>query len=126
MIKITNNKNKIRLKLANKNLNLNLNLFNWRIRSKTNKVKKSIKKTRILKNKKHKNLFQVYKDKLKDLILPEVLEAKIKLLEFIKQIKKIQIKTQIKIKIKMKTYKIKSKILFKAQIQLENKNKIRI
>jgi len=57
MIKITNNKNKIRLKLANKNLNLNLNLFNWRIRSKTNKVKKSIKKTRILKNKKHKNLF---------------------------------------------------------------------
>lgn len=126
MIKITNNKNKIRLKLANKNLNLNLNLFNWRIRSKTNKVKKSIKKTRILKNKKHKNLFQVYKDKLKDLILPEVLEAKIKLLEFIKQIKKIQIKTQIKIKIKMKTYKIKSKILFKASIQLENKNKIRI
>ena len=124
MIKITNNKNKIRFKLANKNLNLNL--FNWRIKIKTNKVKKSIKQTRILKNKKHQNLFQAYKDKLKDLILPEVFEAKIELLEFIKQIKKIQIKTQIKIKIKMKTYKIKSKILFKASIQLENKNKIRI
>ena len=117
MIKITNN-NKIRLTLMN--LNLNLNPINSRIRrNKINKVKKLVKQTRILKNKKHQDHFQVYKDKLKDSTLPEVLEAKIKSLEFIKLIRK----TQIKNKIKTKT---QSKMLFKASIRQENKSKITI